>query len=144
MGFFSRFKSKFERAIEERRGKESVKTVSETKTEPTSATVTAPPKTSSPQKQSGDAYRILSHALVSEKTASLATEGKYVFVVAPFATKLQVKRAVQEVYGILPTAVNMIRLRGKRVQFGQRAGKRKQWKKAIVEMPKGKTLPIYE
>lgn len=148
MGFLDKFKSKFEQIGRKqvRSKKEKTAAPAEAKEEKEGPKEEAP-KEEQPtvvKKETGEAHRILIHSLVSEKTATLAGDGKYVFVVAPKADKIQVKNAVQAVYGTRPVDVNIITQRGKAVRFGRNFGKRKSIKKAIVTMPKGKTLPIYE
>lgn len=141
MGFFDKFKSKFARVGEMRRPKQSKQKtaaeVIEVERETTAPALTAHGTT-------GAAYRTLLKPLVTEKTATLAHGRKYVFVVSQEATKLSVKQAVRELYGVLPESVRMINREGKAVHFGARNGERKDWKKAIVTVPEGKTLPIYE
>ncbi|NQV89654.1 MAG: 50S ribosomal protein L23 [Parcubacteria group bacterium] len=82
--------------------------------------------------------------LVTEKTAVLASNGKYVFVVSGGANRVQVKIAINEMFGVMPTFVNIQNVRGKRVRFGKRHGKRSDWKKAIVTLPKGQKINVYE
>lgn len=82
--------------------------------------------------------------LVTEKSAILASKNMYVFVVKNDANSIQVSAAVQKMYDVKPLSVNMINVRGKIVRRGRVAGKRKAWKKAIVTLPKGKSLNIYE
>jgi large subunit ribosomal protein L23 len=82
--------------------------------------------------------------LVTEKTAVLASIGKYVFVVSGGANRVQVKIAIKEMFGVMPTFVNIQNVRGKRVRFGKRHGKRSDWKKAIVTLPKGQKINVYE
>jgi len=93
---------------------------------------------------SGRAYRVLIKPLITEKAAILNTESKYVFSVATDANKIEIANAVEEVYGIKPIAVNIIKVSGKKVRYGRTFGKRKDWKKAIVALPKGKSINIYE
>jgi large subunit ribosomal protein L23 len=100
-------------------------------------------------KQSGGSF--LSHAsgivvrpLVTEKTAVLASQNTYVFVVSNKANKVSIATAIKGMYGIRPTSVNIQNVRGKRVRFGKIKGRRKGWKKAIVTLPKGKTIDVYE
>ena len=93
---------------------------------------------------SGRAYRVLIKPLITEKAAILNTESKYVFSVATSANKIEIANAVEEVYGIKPIAVNIIKVSGKKVRYGRTFGQRKNWKKAIVALPKGKSINIYE
>lgn len=82
--------------------------------------------------------------LVTEKATTLSSESKYVFVVNNKANKIEVKKAVESIYGVKPLDVNIIRMKGKAVSRGRIRGKRKDWKKAVVTLPKGKTIAIYE
>lgn len=90
------------------------------------------------------AWRILLRPLVSEKAAGVGAHNQYVFVVANAATKVDVRRAIFDAYGIRPTRVNIVRVRGKQIRYGRSQGTTKAWKKAIVTLPKGKKIQVYE
>lgn len=90
------------------------------------------------------AWRILLRPLVSEKAAHAGTHNQYVFVVANEATKIDVRRAIFDAYGIHPTRVNIARVRGKQIRYGRSQGTTKAWKKAIVTLPKDKKIQVYE
>lgn len=92
----------------------------------------------------GKAYEILVKPIITERSGDLGVQNKYVFEVAEKANKVEVSKAVKEVYGIRPVKVNIIKMKGKRVRFGRTFGKRKDWKKAIVTLPQGKTINVYE
>jgi len=92
----------------------------------------------------GNAYSILIKPLITEKAANLGTENKYVFAVAAGANKIEIAKAVKEVYGVEPKNVNIINVKGKNVKYGRTNGVRKNWRKAIVMLPKGKSINIYE
>lgn len=94
--------------------------------------------------QAGRAYKILVRPVVSEKAATAETQGKYTFIVGMHASKEQIKEAVAEVYGVRPTQVRTQMYEGKRVRFGYTKGKRKDWKKVLVQLPKGHTISIHE
>jgi large subunit ribosomal protein L23 len=91
-----------------------------------------------------NAYKILVKPLVTEKAANLGTANKYVFAVSPSANKIEIAKSIQQVYGIKPVSVNVIRMEGKKAKYGKAKGKRKDWKKAIVKLPAGKTIKVYE
>lgn len=123
--------------------KEVTKKVVKTKTEKKApAKVEKTTKTESVK--SGNAYKVLVKPLVTEKAGILGEENKYVFEVSVDANKIEIAKAIEEVYGIRPIAVNIMNRKGKVVRRGRTFGKRKDWKKAIVELPKGKTIKIYE
>ncbi|MBU0722077.1 50S ribosomal protein L23 [Patescibacteria group bacterium] len=92
----------------------------------------------------GDAYKIITKPLVTEKVSNLGALNKYVFVVAKNTNKIEVAKAIKEIYGIKPVCVNVIRMSGKKVRYGRISGQKKDWKKAIITLPKGETIKIYE
>ncbi len=95
---------------------------------------------------SGVAYRVLLKPRVTEKAYTMGANGKYVFQVASVATKLSVKRAVEEVYGVTVASVNIVTLPGKAKVFGrgQIAGKRKAVKKAYVTLNVGQSIELFK
>ena len=82
--------------------------------------------------------------VITEKATYLAAQNKYVFRVDPNATRVEIKIAFRELYGVLPEKVNIVRMRGNRVRFGRIRGKQSSWKKAIITVPKGKEIQVYE
>ena len=101
-------------------------------------------KTKIQKSVASQAFRILIKPLVTEKASVLGTENKYAFAVAIDANKIEIAKAVKEIYGIKPTAVNVIRMDGKLTRTGRSKGQRKDWKKAIVTLPQGKAIQVYE
>lgn len=95
-------------------------------------------------RQYGEAHRILVKPLITEKAANLGVQDKYVFEVSLKANKIEITKAIKEVYGIEPISVNVISVKGKKVRQGRTFGRTKDRKKAIVALPKGKTINIYE
>jgi large subunit ribosomal protein L23 len=91
-----------------------------------------------------NAYRVLLRPLVTEKGSHLGIENKYLFEVGYDTNKIEVAKAIEITYGVKPTKVNIMKFEGKVVRRGRNAGRRKRWKKAIVTLPKGKTIQIYE
>jgi len=87
---------------------------------------------------------VLVRPLVTEKSAILASKNAYVFAVAKSANKIEIAKAIRSLYGVNPEAVNVQNVRGKYVRRGKIDGYRKSWKKAIVILPAGKSLNIYE
>lgn len=95
-------------------------------------------------KINGRAYAVLVKPMVTEKASVMASLNKYVFMVSIDANKIDVAKAINEVYGVVPTQVNMIRSEGKTKRYGKYTGKRKDFKKAMVTLPAGKTIQVYE
>ena len=86
---------------------------------------------------------ILLRPVVSEKSYGLLDEGKYTFVVAPYANKTQIRQAVEEVFRVKVTGVNTLNRQGKRrrTRFGW--GKRVDTKRAIVTLADGDRIDIF-
>ena len=75
---------------------------------------------------------------ISEKTAIGADKNnQHVFKVIRGAQKQEIKKAVEKLFDVKVAAVNTINMNGKKKRFGQRAGKRSDWKKAIVTLEAG-------
>jgi len=81
---------------------------------------------------------------VTEKAAVAESINKYTFFVDRHATKKEIKAAINEIYGVVPEAVNLINIEGKNVRFGRHQGRRSDRKKALVTLPKGKTISVHE
>lgn len=96
------------------------------------------------KKKTGNAYRVLAKPLVTEKVTNLGVENKYVFAVNKNANKIEVAKAIFQVYGIKPVKINIINMMGKNTRYGRTQGKRKDWKKAVVTLPEGQTIKVYE
>ncbi len=123
--------------------------------EETAAVKTDAPKTEKKEKTEKKATKkakvipadlsgVIVRPLVTEKAAVIAHAGQYSFLVAPNANRVAVRSAIKAMYGVLPESVNIQRVRGKFVRFGRATGQRSDWKKAIVTLPKGKTIDVYE
>ncbi len=93
-------------------------------------------------KPSEAAYRLLLKPLVTEKSTYLESEGQYCFVVHPRANKIEVKKAVENAYGVKVAKVRIINCQGKKVRYGRLAGTRKDWKKAIVTLKAGEKIGL--
>jgi len=88
--------------------------------------------------------RVIVRPLITEKAAVAQSLNKYSFIVNRRATKTEIKRAVKEIYGIVPTDVNISNIEGKRKFSGRVSGRRQDYKKAMVTLPKGQSITIHE
>jgi large subunit ribosomal protein L23 len=91
-----------------------------------------------------DATKVIIRPIVSEKTYVLATAGKYTFRVHPDAHKTQVKQAVEELFDVRVLDVATMSVKGKPKRRGYTAGTRRSWKKAIVQLREGDSIPIFQ
>lgn len=87
---------------------------------------------------------VLLFPLVTEKGALLESRGTYQFAVATNTTKPRIARAIKARYGVEPARVRIMNRRGKLVRFGRMFGKRSDWKRALVTLPKGITINVHE
>lgn len=94
--------------------------------------------------QFSNAYRILIKPMVTEKASIIASANKYVFQVSSDANKIEIAKAINNVYGIKPVSVNIVTMEGKKTRYGRITGKRKNWKKAIITLPAGSSIKLYE
>jgi len=92
-----------------------------------------------------DSHGILIKPLLTEKSTALR-EGanKICFAVHPRANKIGVKRAVEEILKVRVEKVNILNVIGKTKITGRYAGKKPDWKKAIITLKEGEKLDIFE
>ena len=88
---------------------------------------------------------IVRTALLSEKGTKLMDEHRqYMFEVAPEANKLEIARAVEELFDVKVVSVRTMRVRGKPKRLGLYRGRRPDWKKAVVTLKEGDAIQIFE
>ena len=82
--------------------------------------------------------KVLLSPIVSEKSTRLADANRqFAFKVQPNASKPEVRKAVELMFDVKVTGVQMANVRGKTKRFGQKEGKRADWKKAYVTLAEG-------
>lgn len=79
---------------------------------------------------------------VTEKATSLQDKGQYVFKVAAISTKPEIKKAIEEVYGVNVLKVRTIKVPRRRRRLGGTTGWKKGYKKAIITLKKGQAIEI--
>ncbi len=83
-------------------------------------------------------YQIILSPRLSEKSTELAEAHRhFVFEVASDATKPEIKQAVEMLFKVEVDDVQVANVRGKMKRQGRRAGKRRNWKKAFVQLKPG-------
>jgi large subunit ribosomal protein L23 len=87
-------------------------------------------------------YDIIRRPVVTEKTTTLSASNQVEFIVQKTATKLEVRKAVEAIFGVKVTSVNTINQKGKQKVFRGKSGVRSDFKKAIVTLDKGQTLDV--
>jgi len=92
-------------------------------------------------------YKVIIRTVDTEKTRYMASElGQYVFEVAGSANKIQVKQAVESIFGVQVDTVNVMNMPAKVNRRRGRRGvnRRSAWKKAVVTLGAGQRLDVFE
>lgn len=86
---------------------------------------------------------ILLAPVISEKSTQLAdNENCFVFKVRKSASKYDVKKAVEQMFGVEVESVRLLNVKGKVKRFGRQVGKRSDWKKAYVRLKPGHEIDL--
>lgn len=88
-------------------------------------------------------YQLIKRPVVTEKGSDdTAKRNAYHFEVPMSANKVEIRQAVEALFGVKVTSVNTLRVRGKVRRRGWVAGKRPDWKKALVTLREGDTIDV--
>ncbi|MBQ8622787.1 MAG: 50S ribosomal protein L23 [Oscillospiraceae bacterium] len=91
------------------------------------------------------AQDIIIKPIITEASMEDLRNGKYTFQVAKTANKIEVKDAVEEIFGVKVAKVNTIHMRGRKRRMGKYEGTTPEWKKAIVTLAEGsKTIAFFD
>ena len=90
-------------------------------------------------------YEIIKKPVITENSMDQMADRKYTFEVAKDANKIELKKAVEEVFGVKVEKVTTMRVLGKVKRMGANSGKRPDWKKAIVKLTAdSKTIEFFD
>ena len=92
------------------------------------------------------AYDIILRPIITEQSMEHIDLKKYVFEVAKDANKIEIKKAVEEIFGVTVDKVNTLNMKGKQKRSGRYPpGFQRSWKKAVVKLtPDSKTIEYFE
>lgn len=91
------------------------------------------------------AQDIVIRPIITEKTMAGNAMKKYTFEVAKNSTKIDIKRAVEELFGVEVSKVNTLHVRGQLRRQGRTQGYTRSWKKAVVTLTENsKTIEFFE
>lgn len=91
------------------------------------------------------AQDIVIRPIITEKTMAGVQNKKYTFEVAKTATKIDIARAVEELFGVKVSKVNTLHVRGRMRRQGRFEGYTRSWKKAVVTLSEAsKTIEFFE
>ncbi len=105
----------------------------------TKASAVAQPKASH---LGGQAWRVLKQPHVTEKATELTKLNQYVFKIWPRTNKIEVKKAIEDLYDVDVEGVKIVQVPRKRRRLGRIQGWRKGYKKAIVKLKKGQKIEV--
>jgi len=98
----------------------------------------------SQREQSEIAYRVLTEPWITERSHNLMALNKYVFKVAEFSNRNQIKKAVEELYNVRVIKMNIINIPSKKRNFARKAGWKSGYKKAIVTLKEGDKIELFQ
>ncbi len=91
------------------------------------------------------AQDIILKPVITEASMEDLQAGKYTFRVAKTANKIEIKDAVEEIFGVKVAKVHTMNVRGRHRRMGRTEGKTSDWKKAIVTLAEGsKTIAFFD
>jgi len=90
----------------------------------------------------GEAYRILKTPHVAEKASDLTEKNQYTFRVFPRANKTEVKKAIEDAYGVDVVSVKIINVSAKERRLGKTKGIKPGYKKAIARIKEGQKIEV--
>jgi len=90
----------------------------------------------------GEAYRVLKGPQVTEKATDLTKKNQYVFKIWPEVNKAEVKRAIEDLYGVDVLSVKTINVPSRQRRLGRIKGWRSGYKKAIVKIREGQKIEV--
>jgi len=91
-----------------------------------------------------DASQVIIRPVVSEKSYVLATADRYTFRVHADAHKTQIKQAVEQLFDVNVVEVRTLSVKSKPKRRGYPSGRTRAWKKAIVQVRPGQSIPIFQ
>jgi len=91
-----------------------------------------------------DSSQVIIRPVVSEKSYQLSAANRYVFRVHSDAHKTQIRQAVQELFDVHVVDVRTLSVKSKPKRRGAVSGRTRMWKKAIVKLREGESIPIFQ
>ena len=89
-------------------------------------------------------HEVLIRPVVTEKNTMLSDQDKYVFEVHRDANKIEIGRAVAEVFNVQVKSVNVLKVPGKARIWKRQRGMTRSWKKAIVTLAPGNRIELFQ
>lgn len=90
-------------------------------------------------------YDVIKRPVITEQSMENVNDKVYVFEVAKDSNKVEIRKAIEEIFGVKVAKVNTVNVLGKQKRMGVHTGYRANWKKAIVRLSEdSKTIELFE
>ena len=90
-------------------------------------------------------YDVIIRPIITENSMDMAADKKYVFKVAKDCNKTEVRKAIEEIFGVDVAKVNIMNVSGKRKRLGRTFGTTSSYKKAVVTLtPDSKEIELFQ
>ena len=90
-------------------------------------------------------YDIVKKPIITEQSMENVADKVYVFEVAKSANKIEIRQAIEEIFGVKVAKINTMNVPGKEKRMGVHSGFRPDWKKAVVRLTEeSKTIEFFE
>ena len=89
------------------------------------------------------AYDVIIRPIITEQSMEQTEMKRYTFEVAKTANKIEIAKAIEEIFGVKVVRVNTLTVKPKTKRVRYVAGKTRSWKKAIVTLAEGDTIEVF-
>jgi len=90
-------------------------------------------------------YDVIIRPIITEDSMDMAADKKYAFKVAKDSNKTEVRKAIEEIFGVEVAKVNIVNVSGKKKRLGRTFGTTSSYKKAIVTLtPDSKEIELFQ
>lgn len=90
-------------------------------------------------------YDVIIRPIITENSMDMAADKKYAFKVAKDSNKTEVRKAIEEIFGVEVAKVNIVNVSGKKKRLGRNFGTTSSYKKAVVTLtPASKEIELFQ
>jgi large subunit ribosomal protein L23 len=104
--------------------------------------VKASPRQIKREAKIGEAWKVLKSPSITEKATDLVKQNQYAFKVWKNANKIEIGKAIEDIYGVDVMSVRIINIPSKKRRLGKTSGLKKGYKKAMVKIKGGQKIEV--
>ena len=90
-----------------------------------------------------EARQIIIRPVINERSFDMQEYNRFTFEVAKTASKIEIAKAVEEIFDVKVLKVNTVNIKSKKKRMRNIEGKTRTWKKAIVTLAEGDTIELF-